>query len=336
MNHVATSPPPRRYYGDLFLTCFAGLLLEISYTRIFSFKLFYFFTYLVIGMALLGLGSSGVFVVVSKRTRQFPLDRLVALTSLLGAASIAGGYVLIARLPMDTFALAHSYAEGARLAVLCGTLFVPFFAIGLSISSILGRIPGAVNRLYFADLAGAALGCACAIPLISVLGPPSTALLSGAVLAVVGVREGLKWSWAVVGANAIVLLIATACAFLPAVLPSIVTDRKKPIHSGAPDTPQPLFSKWGPIFRVDVHDFPPITAWPFRLVFHDGLQGSTLQSFPGDFSALTHFIRTCAPFPSRWPSLTRKNSSSVRRVGMRSLPGFTLAPAILPASRLTP
>ena len=46
------------------------MLLEISYTRIVSFKLFYYYTYLVIGLALLGIGTGGVFVVVSKRLQR--------------------------------------------------------------------------------------------------------------------------------------------------------------------------------------------------------------------------------------------------------------------------
>jgi hypothetical protein len=43
----------RGYYLEILLVSFAGLLLEISYTRIVSFKLFYYYTYLVIGLALL-------------------------------------------------------------------------------------------------------------------------------------------------------------------------------------------------------------------------------------------------------------------------------------------
>ena len=45
----------------------AAILLEISYTRIFSFKVYYYFTYLILGVALLGLGSGGVLVAISGR-----------------------------------------------------------------------------------------------------------------------------------------------------------------------------------------------------------------------------------------------------------------------------
>ena len=45
---------------EIFLVALAAILLEISYTRVFSFKLFYYFTYLTIGIVLLGMGSGGV------------------------------------------------------------------------------------------------------------------------------------------------------------------------------------------------------------------------------------------------------------------------------------
>ncbi len=49
-------PGGRRDYLGILLLSLAGLLTEISYTRIVSYKLFYYYTYLVIGLALLGLG----------------------------------------------------------------------------------------------------------------------------------------------------------------------------------------------------------------------------------------------------------------------------------------
>jgi hypothetical protein len=57
------------FYFEMFLVALAVILLEISYTRIFSFKVFYYFTYLIIGIAILGLGSGGVLVAIFPRLR---------------------------------------------------------------------------------------------------------------------------------------------------------------------------------------------------------------------------------------------------------------------------
>ena len=48
-----------RHTAVIFLVSLAGLLLEVGYTRIVSYKLWYYYTYLVIGLALLGIGSGG-------------------------------------------------------------------------------------------------------------------------------------------------------------------------------------------------------------------------------------------------------------------------------------
>ena len=46
----------------IMLVALAGLLLEVGYTRIVSFKLWYYYTYLVIGLSLSGIGSGGIVV----------------------------------------------------------------------------------------------------------------------------------------------------------------------------------------------------------------------------------------------------------------------------------
>ncbi len=69
---VATPVPVRArrqgYHAEILLVSFAVLLIEVCYTRVISFKLFYYYTYLVIGLALLGLGAGGVLVALSAPT----------------------------------------------------------------------------------------------------------------------------------------------------------------------------------------------------------------------------------------------------------------------------
>ena len=46
----------------IFLTSMSGLMLEISITRIFSAAIWYHHAFLAVSLALLGLGSSGLFL----------------------------------------------------------------------------------------------------------------------------------------------------------------------------------------------------------------------------------------------------------------------------------
>ena len=43
-----------KHIATIFLVSLAGLLLEVAYTRIVSFKLWHYYTYLVLGLAQIG------------------------------------------------------------------------------------------------------------------------------------------------------------------------------------------------------------------------------------------------------------------------------------------
>ena len=103
----------------ILLVSLAGLLLEVGYTRIVSYKLWYYYTYLVIGLALLGIGSGGVFVACRRRCGAGRTERILAVCSLASAVSVAVGYLVIARLPIDTrgdLGLRHPRRRSTNLA----------------------------------------------------------------------------------------------------------------------------------------------------------------------------------------------------------------------------
>src|SRR6202166_4511775 len=56
----------RALLAGVALSSFAALLLELALTRLFSVVLFYHFAFLAISIALLGLGSGGVFAYLGK------------------------------------------------------------------------------------------------------------------------------------------------------------------------------------------------------------------------------------------------------------------------------
>ena len=81
----------------IFLVSLAGLLLEVGYTRIISFKLWYYYIYLVIGLALLGIGSGNRTVDGAPRAR-CEHRRIIAVSAIRGAV-VPIGYLIVARLP---------------------------------------------------------------------------------------------------------------------------------------------------------------------------------------------------------------------------------------------
>src|SRR5262245_12968015 len=138
----AQADPSRRgYHLEIFLVSFAALLLEVSYTRIVSFKLFYYYTYLVIGLALLGIGTGGVLVAVSKRLKRASTDAIMLWGLLLGALSIGVGYLVVAKLPIATnkiwdYGSGDSYSNLGRLLIICLSLFASFIAVGIMLATL--------------------------------------------------------------------------------------------------------------------------------------------------------------------------------------------------------
>jgi hypothetical protein len=285
----------RTYHLEIFLISFSGLLLEIAYTRVISFKLFYYYTYLIIGLALLGVGFGGVMVAVSERLRRLRTDTILLWGSLIGVASVGLGYLIVAITPINTLLLwdygsRRSFSTLARLIVVCLALFAPFASIGVMVATLFGRRATRIGRLYFADLLGAGLACALAVFLIRYIGPPASIFLAGLVLAatalVVALRHGsrlLQGAGAVLGALMVIGLVA------PNALPDPHVDQSK--SSVSRDSAE--YSRWSPIFRVDVQDVGPGS----KLVYHDGLVGSRLSEWDGKVADLENFDGDIRSFP---------------------------------------
>jgi hypothetical protein len=297
----------RGLYAGVFLVALAVILLEIAYTRVFSYKLFYYFTYLIIGIALLGLGAGGVVVAVFPRLRLLAPDRLLPGCCLAAAATVLAGYWVIAGVPLNAFALIDGFVplrpaqvafEGTKLLAICAALFAPFLAGGVVLAVVFATRARDFHRLYFADLLGAGLGCALCVPLMASLSPPATVILAGFFFALAAVWLG---GWRSPPLLAAVLPLGAAALWLalaPGRLPDPVPDAVKTLSAERRNQAPVLFSRWSPIFRVDVlaHPFTAEQGW---VIAHDGLMGSVLPRFDGDLASLARFEADSRSHPFR-------------------------------------
>jgi MFS family permease len=261
-------------------------LLEISYTRVISFKLFYYYTYLVIGLALLGIGCGGVVVAISRRLRRAETEAILLWGLLIGAASVGVGYVVVATVRTDTLAIwkygsLSSFTNLARLLVICLALFASFVAVGVMIAALFARKSDEIGRLYFADLVGAGVACAVVVSLIGWIGPPATIILAGLVMALAGVRLAARRRSRALPLGALLVVVLAVAVVRPGLLPQQRTDAFK----GDVDESKTRYTAWSPIFRVDVVDVGPDQ----RLLYHDGLLGSVIQRWDGKQASLNRF-----------------------------------------------
>jgi len=265
----------RSFQLEIFLVSFALLLVQIGYTRVFSFKLSSYFTYLVIGFAMLGVGSGGVFVALSSRLRSVSLERLVSVTALIGSAALALGYGVVGALELQLHYHATDPGQIARLVLLCATLFAGFLSMGLIVAAILARRSESIHRLYFADLAGAGAGCALAIPLMWLVSPPGCVFASAAVVAVAGLRPARAGARVLVAPLLVSFVLLSGLAVIADRLPDPIVDPAKQMSREQLRTHGPsLFRAWSPVFRVDVLEVPSNPA--LKALVHDGMWGSAL------------------------------------------------------------
>ena len=156
------------------LTAMATLMLELALTRIFSVVFYYHFAFLAISIALFGLGAGGV-LSYYLTGHGASLFRKLGLLSALNAAAVAGALALILRL---------GGADGFwTLAAVYFAAAVPFLFSGAVLSLAIAETIERVERVYFADLLGAAGGCLLLIPFLNIVGGPGTVLTAAVLMA---------------------------------------------------------------------------------------------------------------------------------------------------------
>jgi spermidine synthase len=220
------------------------IVLQIAFTRLLSYRLFYHFVFLAIALSLLGLGAAGTYVAV--RTRSEPLDDrslsrpLAALAILIPLALFA-----MANPPIASTSTEHSIKllGGSALAYLAlsSALMVAInFVGGLVLTRIFSAFSHEMGRLYARDLIGAAAGCVGALYAMKYLSPPDAFLLATVPAAIPLLKSDPKAKAAALAA----LLIALALFVGP--------DRFKSFDGFAVNHTSPVLKyEWNHLVRTE-------------------------------------------------------------------------------------
>jgi hypothetical protein len=244
INSPAKKLPRALLIGVAASSC-GALLLELALTRLFSVVLFYHFAFLAISIALLGLGSGGVFAYLRKHWLAGFETR-----SLLSALCVANALAVPAVLEICLHlgvSLELSRVNFVRLTAIYLVSAVPFFITGVEFSVLFAREAEHIPWLYGSDLAGGALACLLVVPLLNWLGGPNTVLFAGAMAA----GAGAVWA-ASPGTRRLTLVLAGALMLLIAAnhsskLIDIVYAKGK-----FRDPAWVEFARWSAISRVEV------------------------------------------------------------------------------------
>ena len=173
----------------LLLTSAAVLADEVVLVRAFSIGLWHHFAYMVISIALLGLGASGTLLaVLGRRETSFNAEvgppGCLAASAVLFAVSFPLAFALVQKIPFDPFLIVWERRQLLYLACYYLVMFVPFFAAATVIGLALITKSDESPRLYFYNLVGSAAGAALAVGLLQIAPVEQT------VLAVAGLAQG--------------------------------------------------------------------------------------------------------------------------------------------------
>ena len=153
----------------------AVLTFEVSLTRVFAVLLRYHFAFLVISVALCGLGLGGYLAYLLKRGKD--AKKVLSPTWLLLGFAVAIDVALALMLRVVFAQIPNAYWLAAVL------ILVPFTIVGMYLAEVFTNHAKWSGKLYSWDLAGAALAALFVIALLEVVSAIDACLFVAAVTA---------------------------------------------------------------------------------------------------------------------------------------------------------
>jgi hypothetical protein len=158
------------------LLSIAMLGVQIGWTRIFSFMIWYHFAFLVISTAMLGFTVGGLIFNLRPQLLERGRSSILFPSAFAFALGTALSLLAVCNLPFSGGVL-DSLPNFGLFLLLVLLLAASFLSAGVFVAAVVvGRASG-VSRLYAANMLGSGLGCALAGPLLDKLLPSSCVLV---------------------------------------------------------------------------------------------------------------------------------------------------------------
>lgn len=150
-------------YIGIFFFSTSVLLFELSLMRVFSILQWNYLAFMIISIAFLGYGASGTFLsvfssILKKAEGKNLYKYLLSFSLLFSLGSLLSIFV-ISKVPFDLYRVITDRYQLLYLVIYYLAIAIPFFFAGICISLAISKLPEKVNKIYFCDLSGAAIGC---------------------------------------------------------------------------------------------------------------------------------------------------------------------------------
>ncbi len=240
--------------------------LELTWTRILSAEFFYTFAFLVLSVAILGLGLGGLALRLFQGLSQ---PRFIGLYLCLAAICAVLGPGLVFAIAPDFSSLFSSWLTLGKLALTILILMSAYFFGGMALSLIFKLNHAHMPRLYMADLLGAGAGVIAAIIAMNVFGTLQASILVALPILIASMIFS-RGGWKVVP----FLLAAVAIFVSPSAEGWLGLKRaeRAPV----------IFTHWDAMSKIKVYEYDPEA----RGINIDNVANTPVYRFDGDWSAV--------------------------------------------------
>ena len=153
-------------YLNLFLLSAVVLCFEITSTRVSSVIFVSDYAFIILSLAILGLGSGGIYCYYRIKEKNAAASLKIISKSLF----FLGVSLCLFITSVIKFSITDPF-------IYFSLLFVPFFLAGIAYAQIFKIFAENSFKLYAADLSGAAIGSIASLGLFSILGASNSVLL---------------------------------------------------------------------------------------------------------------------------------------------------------------
>ena len=300
------------YLGVLLVSAVA-LGLEILLTRVLALMMWHHFTYVVIGVALLGFGAAGSHVMVRAAREDEneygadSVERRLTRYSLGLAVAVPLAYLALIHVRFAPLSLREDPKGAVALLLIYVLIALPFYFAGLAICEAIRAFPQRVGSIYFVDLVGAGIGAILSVALMERLTGPGAILVFGAFGGIAAACFALARPTTASLTRGAAGLAVAAATLIWLVPPARAGDFDPPLAptkelAMMPSSMTVSDSIWNPLARIDVTEaavarpamggaFP--AAMPqqnIRGIFQDGSAPTLFLNWDGKVESLT-FLR---------------------------------------------
>jgi SAM-dependent methyltransferase len=284
---------------------------EILLTRLFSILLWHHFAYMIISVALLGIGASGTFLAFAKALMARWFTMTFAGCAVLFGISAVAGFALAERVPFNPLEVIWDLDQQLYLVQIYLLLAVPFFTVGLAIGLAFTRFPERIPTLYRADLFGAGLGACLVVALLFVASPQECLRIVGglgfAAAALAAWAGTARWTAIALGTLGVISTVAWPAPWLD-LRPSpykglslaltapgtrILTERSSPLGLLTVVESPIIPLRHAPGLSLGATTEPP----PQLGVFTDAESLTAITEFTGDLSAIKYLDQQTMALP---------------------------------------